>query len=34
MEGLPVGIVTSTLGAPFLLALLARQNRSTPRSDR
>lgn len=34
MEGLPVGIVTSTLGAPFLLALLARQNRSTPRSAR
>ena len=34
LDGLPVGVVTSTLGAPFLLALLARQNRPDPRSAR
>lgn len=34
LEGLPVGVVTATLGAPFLLALLARQNRPDPRTAR
>lgn len=34
LDGLPVGVVTSTLGAPFLLALLARQNRPDPRTAR
>jgi iron complex transport system permease protein len=29
IDGLPVGVVTSTLGAPLLLALLARQHRSS-----
>ncbi|MBO3732893.1 FecCD family ABC transporter permease [Glycomyces niveus] len=34
LDGLPVGVVTATLGAPFLLALLARQNRPDPRTVR
>ncbi|MDA1359680.1 iron ABC transporter permease [Glycomyces luteolus] len=33
-DGLPVGVVTATLGAPCLLALLARQNRPDPRTAR
>jgi iron complex transport system permease protein len=34
LDGLPVGVVTATLGAPFLLALMARQNRPDPRTAR
>jgi iron complex transport system permease protein len=34
LDGLPVGVVTATLGAPILLALLARQNRPDPRTAR
>ncbi|MFC3492494.1 FecCD family ABC transporter permease [Glycomyces rhizosphaerae] len=32
LDGIPVGVVTATLGAPFLLVLMARQNRPDPRT--
>jgi iron complex transport system permease protein len=34
LDGIPVGVVTATLGAPFLLVLMARQNRPDPRTAR
>ncbi|KDN81116.1 iron-siderophore ABC transporter permease [Kitasatospora cheerisanensis KCTC 2395] len=34
VHGLPVGAVTATLGAPWLLALMVRQGRLPQRSSR